>query len=154
MRRHGDKRKVRCNIWMMRKNDSVLASCDVSFQVMSCPGINFHAEGQGNTHTHTLSNTLLRTCDIKLFSVVTMTKPGNSCNYEGVSKRFRTGRLEPELQMLQLPATRCSCIAILWVSLVSFAAITLYVSSQRVIPKVYIYFVNDSIRKIWINPRM
>jgi hypothetical protein len=27
--------------------------------------------------------------------------------------------------------TRCSCIAILWVSLVSFAAITLYVASQR-----------------------
>jgi hypothetical protein len=26
--------------------------------------------------------------------------------------------------MVQLSATRCSCIAILWVSLVSFAAIT------------------------------
>jgi len=33
--------------------------------------------------------------------------------YEGVSKSFRTGRLEWELQMVQ-----CSCIAILWVSLV------------------------------------
>jgi hypothetical protein len=35
-------------------------------------------------------------------------------------------------QMLQLFTTRCSCIAILWVSLVSFAAVTLRVSSQRV----------------------
>jgi hypothetical protein len=33
--------------------------------------------------------------------------------YEGVSKRFRTGRPERELQMVQLSATRCSCIAIL-----------------------------------------
>jgi hypothetical protein len=40
-------------------------------------------------------------------------------------KSFRTGRLERELQMVQLSATRCSYIAILWVSLVSFAAITL-----------------------------
>jgi hypothetical protein len=33
--------------------------------------------------------------------------------YEGVSESFRTGRLERELQMIQLSATRCSCIAIL-----------------------------------------
>jgi len=33
--------------------------------------------------------------------------------YEGVPKTFRTGRLERELQMVQLSATRCSCIAIL-----------------------------------------
>jgi len=32
--------------------------------------------------------------------------------YESVSKSFRTARLERELQMLQLSATRCSCIAI------------------------------------------
>jgi len=31
----------------------------------------------------------------------------------GVSKSFRTGCLERELQMVQLSATRCSCIAIL-----------------------------------------
>jgi hypothetical protein len=43
---------------------------------------------------------------------------------EGVSKSFRNGRLERELQMVQLSATVCSCIAILLVSLVSFAAIT------------------------------
>jgi hypothetical protein len=47
--------------------------------------------------------------------------------YEGVSKRSQTGRLERELQMVQLSASRCSCIAILWVSLVSFVAITLCV---------------------------
>jgi hypothetical protein len=33
--------------------------------------------------------------------------------YEGVSKSFRTGRLERELQMVQLFAARCSSIAIL-----------------------------------------
>jgi hypothetical protein len=49
------------------------------------------------------------------------------CIYEDVSKSFRTGRLERELQMVQL-----SWIAILWVSLVSIAAITLCVASQRV----------------------
>jgi hypothetical protein len=32
--------------------------------------------------------------------------------YEGVSKSFRTGRLARELQMVQLSATRCSCITI------------------------------------------
>jgi len=33
--------------------------------------------------------------------------------YDGVSESYRTGRLERELQMVQLPATRCSCIVIL-----------------------------------------
>jgi hypothetical protein len=33
--------------------------------------------------------------------------------YDGVFKSFRTGRLEQELQMVQLSVTRCSCIAIL-----------------------------------------
>jgi hypothetical protein len=54
------------------------------------------------------------------------------CVYEGVTRSFRTGRLERELQMVQLSATRCSCIAILWISLVSFASITLCVASERV----------------------
>jgi hypothetical protein len=66
--------------------------------------------------------------------------------YEGVSKSFRTGRLERELQMVQLSATRCSCIAILWVSLVSFAAITLCAASQRVFI-VVVDFVIDLVRK-------
>jgi hypothetical protein len=51
--------------------------------------------------------------------------------YKAVMKSFRTGRLERELQMVQLSATIFSCIAILWVSLVSFAAITPCVASQR-----------------------
>jgi hypothetical protein len=62
--------------------------------------------------------------------------------YEGVSKSFGTGRLERELQMVQLSATRCSYIAILWASLVSFAAITLCVASQRV-------FIVVS---VWLSP--
>jgi hypothetical protein len=45
--------------------------------------------------------------------------------YEGVSKSFRTDRLERELQVLQLSASRCSYIAILWVSLMSFAFVLL-----------------------------
>jgi hypothetical protein len=51
--------------------------------------------------------------------------------------------------MVQLSATRCSCIAILWVSLVSFTAITLCVASQRVfVVVVVVYFVIDSVRKL------
>jgi hypothetical protein len=68
--------------------------------------------------------------------------------YEGVSKGFRTGRLEQELQMAQLSVTSCWCIAILWVSLVRFVAITLCVASQRVFI-VVVYFVIYSIRKLF-----
>jgi hypothetical protein len=50
--------------------------------------------------------------------------------------------------MVQLSATRCSCIAILWVSLASFSAITLYVASQRVFIFVSIYFFIGSVRKL------
>jgi hypothetical protein len=71
---------------------------------------------------------------------------------EGVSKSFRTGRLEGEQQMVQLSATRCICIAILWVSLASFAAITLCVASKQVTPKVSVHFVIDSVRKILDTP--
>jgi hypothetical protein len=77
----------------------------------------------------------------------------NACSvYECVSKSFRTGRLERELQMAELSATRYSCIAILWVNLVSFVAITLCVASQRVITKVSVYFVIDSVRKLLDTP--
>jgi hypothetical protein len=48
--------------------------------------------------------------------------------------------------MVQLSASRCSCIAILLVSLVSFAAITLCVASHRVF--VVVDFVIDSVRKL------
>jgi hypothetical protein len=52
--------------------------------------------------------------------------------------------------MVQLSTTKCSCIAISWVSLVSFAAITLCVASQRVF--IVIYFVIDSVRKLLGTP--
>jgi hypothetical protein len=66
--------------------------------------------------------------------------------YEGVSKSFWTGHLQPVLRMVQLSATRCSCIAILWVSLVSFvAAITFCVASQRVFI-VVVYFSPGTFR--------
>jgi hypothetical protein len=43
----------------------------------------------------------------------TWMKTGRCTQYESVFKSFRIGRLERELQMVQLSATRCSCIAIL-----------------------------------------
>jgi hypothetical protein len=46
-------------------------------------------------------------------------------------------------------ATRCSCIAILWVSVVSYTAITLCVASQRVF---IVYFIIDSVRKLLDTP--
>jgi hypothetical protein len=77
-----------------------------------------------------------------------------SLQYDGESKSFRTGLLERELQMAQIFATRYSFIVILWVSLVSFAAIILFVASQRVIPKVSIYFVMTQSGNFWIHPCM
>jgi hypothetical protein len=56
------------------------------------------------------------------------------------------------MQMRQLSATTCSCIAILWVSLVSFASITIYVASQRVFIVVSVYFIIDSVRKLLETP--
>jgi hypothetical protein len=73
--------------------------------------------------------------------------------YEGVSKSFRTVRLEWELQMVQLSATRCSCTAILWDSLVSFAAITLCVASQQVF-FVVVDFVMTQSGNFWVYPRV
>jgi hypothetical protein len=66
---------------------------------------------------------------------------------EGVSKSLQTGCLEQELKMVWLSATRFCCIAILRVSLVSFAAITLCVASQQVII-VVVYFAIDSVWKL------
>jgi hypothetical protein len=71
--------------------------------------------------------------------------------FEDVSKSFRTGRLERELQIIQLPTTRCSYIAILWVSLVSFTAITFCVAFQRVLIVVRVYFVVTQSGNIWIH---
>jgi hypothetical protein len=72
--------------------------------------------------------------------------------YEGVSKSFRTGRLERKLQMVQLSATRCICIAILWASLVSFAALTLCIASHLVFLLVSIVMTQSG--NFWIPPRM
>jgi hypothetical protein len=80
---------------------------------------------------------------------------GKSMNFSkilGCTQRFPDWPPGARLQMVQLFATRCSCIAILWVSLLSFAAITLYVASQRVIPKVSVYLFIDSIRKLLDTP--
>jgi hypothetical protein len=82
---------------------------------------------------------LVRICNSKTTDSITV--------YEDVSESFRTGRLERKLQMVQPSVTKCSCIAILCVSLVSFAAITLCVASQQVFI-VVVYFVIDSVRKL------
>jgi len=74
--------------------------------------------------------------------------------YEGVSKSFRTGSLERELQMVQHSATRRSYIAVLWVGLVSFPAITVCVVIQRVFIFVVVYFVIDSVRKLLDTPSL
>jgi hypothetical protein len=50
--------------------------------------------------------------------------------------------------MVQFSGTRCSCSATLWVSLVSFAAITLYVPSQLVFISLSTQYGN-----FWIHPR-
>jgi hypothetical protein len=71
--------------------------------------------------------------------------------YEGVTKSFRTGRLERELQMVQLSTTKCNFIAILWVILVRSATITLCVAS-RVFTIIVVYFVIDSVRKLLDTP--
>jgi hypothetical protein len=97
---------------------------------------------------------LIKTC----YNVFTINKQqesavqrsGTNGTCEGVSRSFRTDRLERELQMVQLSATRCSCIAILWVSLVSSAAITLCVASQRVF--IVVYFVRDTVLKLLDTP--
>jgi hypothetical protein len=54
--------------------------------------------------------------------------------------------------MIKLSATRCSCIAILWVSQVSFAAITFFIASQWVCIFVIVYFVTDSVRRLLDTP--
>jgi len=67
-------------------------------------------------------------------------------SYKGVSRSFQTGHLEQELQMVQFSATRCSCITILWVSLVSFSTMTVFVASQVFI--IVVYYVIDSVQKL------
>jgi hypothetical protein len=47
-------------------------------------------------------------------------------------------------------AIRCSCVAILWVSLVSFASITLFVASRRVF---IVISLSTQSGNSWIHPR-
>jgi len=54
--------------------------------------------------------------------------------------------------MVQFSATRCSCVASLLVSLVSFVAITLCVASKRVFIVVSVYFVIDSVWNLLDTP--
>jgi len=74
--------------------------------------------------------------------------------YEGVPKSFLIGRLERQLQMVELSATMYSCNAVLGVSLVSFAATILRVTSQRIFIVVIVVddFVIDSARKLLVMP--
>jgi hypothetical protein len=91
----------------------------------------------------------------KMMQYVVIRQEQNSSstyNIRGVSKSSRTGHLEPELQMVQLSAIRCSCIAILWVTLVSFVAITLRVASQRVF--IVVYLVMTQSGNFWIHPHI
>jgi hypothetical protein len=55
--------------------------------------------------------------------------------------------------MVQLSATSCSCIAILWVSLLSFAVITLCVAPQRVFTVTVVYFVMSQPGNFWMHSR-
>jgi hypothetical protein len=68
----------------------------------------------GSRHTlQTSSWPLLTATYIRVIVRYLMTLSQLQRLYDGVSKSFRTGRLERELRMVQLSATRCSCIAIL-----------------------------------------
>jgi hypothetical protein len=85
--------------------------------------------------------------------VLTSPLASKTSSYAGVSKSFRTGLLEErELQMVQPSAARCGCIAILWVSLMSFAAITLCVASQWVCI-VFLLFISllTQYGKFWMH---
>jgi hypothetical protein len=64
----------------------------------------------------------------------------------------KVSELERELQMVQLSATKYSCITILWVSLVSFAAITLCVAFQLVFFHCCCLVRYDAVRKLLDTP--
>jgi hypothetical protein len=61
--------------------------------------------------------------------------------------------VERELQTVKLSAIRCNCIAILCVSLVNFAALTLCVASEQVFIVVAVYLVMTQSGNFWIHPR-
>jgi hypothetical protein len=104
-----------------------------------------------NTSKHLILYGISRSWDVHSDSL-------GVCSIDRVIRRciqsFRTGRLERELQMVKLSATAYGCITILWVSLVSFAAITPYVASQRLFIVGSVYFVTTQSGNFWIHPRM
>jgi hypothetical protein len=69
--------------------------------------------------------------------------------YEGYPNVFGLVALN---ENFKLSSTRCSCIAILEVNPVSFAAMTLCVVSQLVFTVVSVYFIIDSVRKLLDTP--
>jgi hypothetical protein len=135
--------------WCVYSIETVHSNCKISVLYIITPEIRF------------LRETFMAVINIRLFVPTGVSKFRDWLRiqngvehlsiYEAVSKSFRTGRLERGLQIVQLSATSCSCIAILWVSLVSFAAISCSVASQRVFID-HVYFVIDSIRKLLDTP--
>jgi hypothetical protein len=95
-----------------------------------------------------ICSTNLTVCPMHASSQMT----SNKFECQGVTKSFPTGRLEREMQMVQNFATRCSFIAILWVSLVTFSAITLCGACQQMFTVVLVYFVIDSVRRLMDTP--
>jgi len=117
-----------------------------------------HDRAQRKTLTLEVLNlrVLPTTVLVKKFTNKWKKLPSARMNYNKIIARgriqnFLTGRLERELQMVQLFAIKCSCIAILWVSLLNFATITLCVASQRVFG---VDFVMTQSGNVWINPRI
>jgi hypothetical protein len=82
------------------------------------------------------------------------TKTMWNADYESVSRSFWIGSLERELQMVQNSAIWCSCVAILWVSLVGFIAITLCVASQHAVPKLSKHIFRYRLNPEWIYPHI
>jgi hypothetical protein len=82
--------------------------------------INFlhYQSGLFNPSVHPTVYFSIMIMEVSIFNVAyvkVFSRPGESeeTNYECVSESFRTGRLERELQIVELSATRCTCIAIL-----------------------------------------
>jgi hypothetical protein len=71
---------------------------------------------------------------------------------QGCIKKFPDWPPGARTANVQPSATTYSCITILWFSLVSFAAVTLYVASQPEFIVISVYFVIDSVRKLLDTP--
>jgi hypothetical protein len=69
----------------------------MDLKATGCERVEWTLEAQDRIHWGSVVNTVINV----------------GVTYEGVSKSFRTGRLERELHMVQLSAVRCSYIAIL-----------------------------------------